>query len=190
MDDVATIERVIDQLNRTVGAVGADQWDAATPCTEWTARDLVNHMTGGSKLFATCVRDGSMSDDQLIAIMTEDQLGDDPAGAFARESAGAIEAFRGTDGDPMVSLPFGTMPASAALDLAIFDLMVHTVDLAIATGQDLDSIDPELLSIALDRGPALMPEDHRMPGMMDAPVAIADDAHPALRLAAFAGRAV
>ncbi len=29
-----------------VRAVGADQWDAPTPCSDWTVRELVNHVVG------------------------------------------------------------------------------------------------------------------------------------------------
>jgi uncharacterized protein (TIGR03086 family) len=190
MDDVATMKRVVAEIDRAVGAVGDDQWAAPTPCTDWTVRDLVNHMTGGGLLFAACVRDGSIADDRLVALMTEDQLGDDPAGAWSAAAQDAVEAFEQCEGDPMVTLPFGTLPASIALNVAIFDLMVHAVDLVIATGQDLDSLDPELVAIALEMGPNVMPDEHRAPGIMDPARAVGDGEHPAKQLAAFAGRAV
>ena len=36
--------RVADAFEARLRAVPADQWDAATPCSEWTVRDLVGHV--------------------------------------------------------------------------------------------------------------------------------------------------
>ncbi len=36
--------RTLAAFDRTVRLVRADQWDNPTPCTEWTVRDVVNHI--------------------------------------------------------------------------------------------------------------------------------------------------
>ena len=60
----------------------------------------------------------------------------------AFEAPGAMEKI--------VKLPFGEMPAGVALNIAIFDVATHAVDLARATGQHVT--DTELLEGALAIG--------------------------------------
>src|SRR4029453_14819737 len=44
--DLATMTRACAATEDVVAAVGADQHDLPTPCTEWTVRDLLNHLVG------------------------------------------------------------------------------------------------------------------------------------------------
>jgi uncharacterized protein (TIGR03086 family) len=190
MDSVATMSRVIDETRRVVDGVGDDQWTLPTPCAEWTVRDLVNHLTGGSAMFAIAVEDGSIADDELARLLTTDVLGDDPKGAFRREAARAVTAF--TEADDLgvvVKLPFGEMPASVALDIAVFDVTVHALDLARATGQSTD-LDPEVLAAALTTGRQMIGPEMRSSGLFEAETTVPDDAPLADQLSAFAGRAI
>lgn len=41
-----------------VQAVRDDQWDGPTPCTDWTVRALVNHLTAEQLWVPRLVRDG------------------------------------------------------------------------------------------------------------------------------------
>ena len=50
---------LIEQLGRAFDAVAglisnirADQWSAPTPCTDWTVRQVVNHLIGMNRVFA------------------------------------------------------------------------------------------------------------------------------------------
>jgi uncharacterized protein (TIGR03086 family) len=68
-----------------------------------------------------------------------DVLGDDPAAAWANVIAdfqASADAPGAMERD--VALPFATLPAQVALDVAKFDLLVHAWDLARATGQPFD----------------------------------------------------
>src|SRR3954466_193234 len=38
-----------------LAAIPDDRWDAATPCAEWTVRDVLAHLVEGLGLFATTV---------------------------------------------------------------------------------------------------------------------------------------
>ena len=45
--ELATMhQRTVDSWTRLVEGVGDDQWELPTPCTQWSVRDLVNHVVG------------------------------------------------------------------------------------------------------------------------------------------------
>jgi uncharacterized protein (TIGR03086 family) len=189
MDTVATFERVLDQTNAVVDKVDESQLGNATPCTEWTVRDVINHITGGATMFAECVEKGSVPDDLLPKLMGGDNLGEDFKGSYHAAAARARSSFA-TPGvlDKMVKLPFGEMPAGIALNIAIMDVMTHAADIAKATGQTID--DEEILGIALEVGRQLITDDFRSPGIFDAEQPAPPNASAAEKLLAFAGRKV
>lgn len=123
------LDQVYANANRLVSGVGEDQWELQTPCSEWNVRELVNHMVGTSNVCVAAATRGERPS-------SEDNIGDDPVGAFAAAGAAAMEAWRG-DGalDGEVSVP-ADMPAIAALGVNIIDLGTHVWDLATAVGQD------------------------------------------------------
>ena len=42
--DTALMASAIDGFEQRLGAVGATEWNAATPCDDWDVRTLVNHV--------------------------------------------------------------------------------------------------------------------------------------------------
>jgi uncharacterized protein (TIGR03086 family) len=189
MDLLPTMERVLDRAGAVVDKVKPDQLGNSTPCTEWTVRDVMNHVVGGATMFAECVESGSVADDRLGQLMGGDNLGDDYKGAFHTASDRARAAFGGEGAlEKMVKLPFGEMPAGVALNIAVMDVMTHAVDIARATGQKID--DDELLETALTIGRQLITDDFRAPGVFDAEQPAPADASAEDKLLAFAGRKV
>ena len=65
--------------------------------------------------------------------------------------------------DKIVKLPFGEMPAGIALNIAIFDVATHSVDLARATGQQVS--DTEMLEDALIIAQQMLGPELRQPGI-------------------------
>lgn len=189
MDVLATMERVLERTDQIVDNVDDGQLANATPCADWTVRDVINHITGGATMFAECVEQGSIPDDRFGQLMGGDNLGDDWRGAYRTASTHARAAF-GAPGvlDKMVKLPFGEMPASIALNIAVSDVMTHACDIAKATGQTID--DPELLATALETAKRTIQPDFRTPGFFDAEQAVSDEASPMDKLLAFTGRQV
>jgi uncharacterized protein (TIGR03086 family) len=126
-------------LHDLIGGVRADQWDSPTPCSKWTVRDLANHLVGGGAMFAASFRGETVEMDESAM---PDMLGDDAVGAWDRVVADFREAVSAPGAmDREVVLPFATLPAQVALDIATFDLLVHAWDLAQATGQSFDPPD-------------------------------------------------
>ena len=189
MGETDTIKQVVAELQRVVDGVQPDQLSNATGCTEWTVRDILNHITGGSIMFAECVEQGSIPDERLGQLIGGDNLGDDPKGAWSTAGKRAIAAFN-LPGvmEKTVSLPFGDMPGAVALNIAIFDVATHACDLAHATGQTVD--DTEMLEGALAMGKQMDGPQLRQPGVIGDEQQAPADAPIAQRLLAFAGRKV
>lgn len=129
-------EEAIDFFTTAVHAVHDDQWDAPTPCADWSVRDLVNHLTVEQLWVPDLVLDGATIADVGEAY-DGDQLGDDPVSAWDRASAASYEAFRMPGAlDGTVHLSYGDSSASAYCAQMTTDAAVHGWDLARAIGAD------------------------------------------------------
>jgi len=189
VDNVALMKQVIASTDKVVKGTDASQLGLPSLCTEWTVRDVINHITGGSTMFAVCVEEGSVPDDLLGKLMGGDNLGDDYVGAWESASSRAISAFEAPGAlDKMVKLPFGEMPAGVALNIAVFDVLTHAADIASATNQTIE--DTALVEAALEVGHQMVGPDLRVPGVFDPEQPAPEDATPTVRLLAFAGRKV
>ena len=103
--------RAMRQTERFIGNVRPEQWSDPTPCTEWTIRDIVNHIVG-ENLWAVELFQGKTIAD-VGNRLDGDLLGSDPAGAYAgsvppassaAEAPGAMEATS--------HLSFGDVPGA------------------------------------------------------------------------------
>jgi len=190
MDPVATMGRVIDESRRLVDGITPEQLGNQTLCTEWTVRDVLNHITGGSEYFGRVAEGESVPDEAMGQLLGGgDNLGDDYKGAFNAAADRAMAAFSQPGVmDKIVQLPFGEVPASVALNIAIFDVSTHNCYIAEATGQSIK--DTEVLESALDVGKKTVRPEMRTPGFFDAEQPCGDDAPADQRILAFAGRKV
>jgi len=125
------LEQINLSANRLVGSISDDQWGASTPCSEWTVRDLVNHMAGTTKLF------GASAGRLPFEPPTDgDNLGSDPVAAFAGATESSAAAWHSEGAlEGMVTLP-QEMPAVACLGVNIIDIGTHCWDLATAIGAE------------------------------------------------------
>ena len=185
---VELLQRVVDETTRVVDNVTPDQLGNGTPCTEWTVRDIVNHITGGATMFAISAEQGSVPDEQVGQLMGGDNLGNDYKAAWGTAAKRAMSAFDGLDLSRMVTLPFGEMPAGIALNIAVFDVATHAVDLAESTGQEI--ADTDLLETALSFGKQMMGPEWRENGLFGPEQPCPGDAPVTKRLLAFGGRVV
>src|SRR5947208_11997739 len=95
MDQVATVGRIIDESRRLVDGMTPDQLGNQTLCTEWTVRDVLNHITGGATYFARVAEGESVPDEELPQLLGGggDNLGDDYKSAFNTAADRAMAAF-------------------------------------------------------------------------------------------------
>jgi uncharacterized protein (TIGR03086 family) len=131
-------------FERTIQDIAPGQWEAATPCPDWTVRDLVNHMTRGNLSYARLLAGGTSA--EFLRLRDADALGDDPAGAFRGSARACAQAF-GQPGalDRVLDYPLGPVTGRQALAVRTTDSAIHTWDLARAVGAD-DRLDPSLVS--------------------------------------------
>ena len=190
MDSVRTLDRVIAESRRLVDRITPEQLGNQTLCTEWTVRDVLNHITGGAAYFARVAEDESVPDQLVEQLLGGgDNLGDDYKGAFNAAADQAMAAFSQPGVlEKIVKLPFGEVPAAVALNIAIFDVSTHNCDIAQAIGQPIQ--DTGVLDAALEVGHQTVQPEMRTPGFFDPERPCPDSAPADQRLLAFAGRKV
>jgi uncharacterized protein (TIGR03086 family) len=189
VDSLALLQQVVDETTVVVNGVADGQLANQSPCEAWTVRDVINHITGGATMFAISAEQGSVPDDELGRLMGGDNLGDDFRVAWAEAADRAMAAFTQPGAlEKTVTLPFGQMPAGVALNIAVFDVLTHAVDIARSTGQEVR--DTDLIETALAMGHQMVGPELRIPGVFDPEQAAPADAAPADRLLAFAGRRI
>src|SRR5437899_2171656 len=85
--------RAMVATQRIIDGVPVDRWHATTPCAEWDARQVANHIIG-ENLWAAELFHGKTIE-QVGNALDGDVTGDDPAIAYRRSvqvAQGAVEA--------------------------------------------------------------------------------------------------
>jgi uncharacterized protein (TIGR03086 family) len=126
-----------------VAGVGAAQWDAASVCSDWDVRALVNHIVSGNLWVPPLVEGRSIADvgDRLDG----DVLGADPVAAYDASAEVAAAAFRAPGAmDAPVGVSYGPVPGSIYCGHRFLDVLIHGWDVARSTGQD-GTLDPQLV---------------------------------------------
>ncbi|MEV8531955.1 TIGR03086 family metal-binding protein [Streptomyces sp. NPDC051211] len=186
----ALLERHAEALRlfgERVHAVREDQWGAPTPCTDWTVRDLVNHVTGEQLWIPPLVTEGR-SVEEVGDALSGDLLGEDPAGVWDGAAAAAHAAFAEPGAlDRTVSLSYGPTPGSAYCSELTTDCVVHAWDLSRAIGAD-DRLPDDLVEASIKQ---VMPyaDGLAASGLFAPPVDIPPGADAQTRLLAMLGRA-
>jgi uncharacterized protein (TIGR03086 family) len=177
----ARYRRVGDCFTARVNGVNDDAWNNPSPCDGWVARDVVRHLVDWIPAFLTAA-----GGRQLPTGASPD---DDPRAAWATLNTG-IEALLD---DPQVSAMTITHPRAGThrLDEAVGtfflgDVLLHTWDLARATGQD-EALDAEVVHDMLV-GMEPLDDMLRASGQYGAKVDVGPDADEQTRLIAFSGR--
>lgn len=164
------------RFSRVVDSVG--DWDVPTPCSQWSARDLVDHVVTTEREFLA----------RVGLDLGPDPAGDDPAARW-RTHLAAVDAALA---DPQVpdqpyDSAFGPSTVGATMnDFYGWDLAIHGWDLAKASGVAYDLGDAEageLEATSRTWGPALYSE-----GICSEPAPVPRDASPVDRLVAALGR--
>jgi uncharacterized protein (TIGR03086 family) len=149
LDLLSALDAATDHFRRHLCVVGESQWAAGTPCTDWDVHYLVAHVVGGNR-FVSLVLAGRTAEDAMRVVMETPQLGADPLGAFDETSAEQRAGF-GRPGALRQSVdhPLGELRAERFLSMRIFDIAVHSWDLAVAIGRD-GRLTSDLAQLVLD----------------------------------------
>jgi uncharacterized protein (TIGR03086 family) len=170
----------------TVAAVSPGRLSAPTPCSEYDVRALLGHLVAVfHRVTSVAAGVPAVGHAPLVT-----DVPDDGWGPAARAAARELEEAWA---DPAVLqremvLPFGTLPGAAALASYTGEVLTHTWDLAVATGQFPDW-DDEVVSRALTAIRGKLPTAERPPGVPFADaVPVRNDAPVIDRLVAWQGR--
>ncbi|BCO36524.1 TIGR03086 family protein [Mycobacterium heckeshornense] len=181
MDPQVAHQRAQDIFAAVLARVRPDQLGAATPCSEWTVRDLIDHVVSGNERVGQWA--GSYEQPPARPV--------DVTEAHRASAAAAQEAFAKPGAlDATYRLPFGEVAGRVLIGMRTTDVLVHAWDLAAATDQSTD-LDPELALEQLAVARASVRPEFRGPGRpFGAERPCSADRPPADQLAAFLGRAV
>jgi uncharacterized protein (TIGR03086 family) len=172
--DVAMLERAVEDTRKIVAGTSEDQMDAPTPCTEWSVRDLLDHMIGGNEAVGGAA----------------DLPASDHVARYDASARKMIDAFSAPGAlEKTFEMPWGDTPGPVLLGLMIADTVVHGTDLARATGQDV-SVDPELAEAVYGMTSEMMEPNGSFPrGTAFAPpVEVPADAPVQDKMLAYLGR--
>lgn len=160
------------------------RWGAPTPCPEWDARALVNHLVNEQRWTPPLLGGSTIA--EVGDRFDGDLLGADPIATYDEAAATALAAVEEVDPERVVHLSFGDRPAREYLTQLAADHLVHAWDLARALGED-ETLDTDAVDALL----AWFPSTQRLYIEIDVvgpPTPIADDASPQDRLLAMFGR--
>ena len=185
-DDIAALHRrSVATFDELVHAIDDDRWNDPTPCSEWTVRDLVNHLTN-ENLWAEALF-GGRTIAEVGTAFDGDVLGDDPVGAWERASRGALERMGEPDAmERTVDLSRGPSPGREYTVELFADHVMHSWDLAKAIDAD-DAIDPGIVAPA-KAWFADVEDAYRAVGSIAARPPITDDADDLTVFLAMTGR--
>jgi uncharacterized protein (TIGR03086 family) len=172
--------KVAGDFTERAKAVPDGAWDNPAPCEGWVARDIVGHMV--EWMPAMCLAGPGL---EVPAVPSVD---DDPVGAWV----GISDALQAALDDPELAarefdMRVGRFTVENAVDtFCTNDVLVHTWDLARATGLD-ETLDAGEVHRMFE-GILPMDEVLRDSGQFGARVDVPDDADEQTKLIAFTGR--
>jgi uncharacterized protein (TIGR03086 family) len=173
-------DRIARQFTARVEAVPPGAWENPAPCEGWVGRDVVRHLVEWVPYF--------FANYAGLSLATGPSVDDDPAAAWRALD----QSLRAALADPEVAAREFDMRGQryridAAIDMfCTGDILVHTWDVARATGLD-ETLDPGEVHRAYT---GMLPYDDalRASGQYGPRVDVPDDADEQTKLIAFTGR--
>ncbi len=183
-DAVKLHSRAAVEAQRVVDNVQKEDLSQPTPCSEWDVRTILQHVIDINQAVA---RQGASPAEPTPVPPHHDA---NIAADFAAATRAAAVAFSAPGAmEQTFAMPRGETKGEALAQRLAMDLMIHAWDVAKATGQSTDMLDPELCQITLELGRTMMTDAHRTPESVFGPeVSVPADAPICDRMAAFFGR--
>jgi len=178
-------QRSLEEFDRRVKAIGPDQWGNATPCSEWSVRDLVNHIVNEDRWTVPLMQGATI--EEVGTRFDGDLLGDDPQGAWElakKEASNAVQSEGALE--RTVNVSWGQIPATEYVFQLFTDHVIHAWDLARGIGAD-DTLDTELVEACYAQ---IKPREKEFAGygVYGTPVEVGEDADKQTELLAILGR--
>lgn len=180
MDISALDRRAVEVTGGIIDQVTDEQLDLASPCSEWTVREVIRHMVNNNH--------GMIAKLAGQAPPAEAELGPDPRVDFRQTAEAFLAAFAAEGAH---EAPFELLGVErtgrVAQSVHFADVLVHAWDIASAAGIGL-RFDEDLAEAAV-KVVSLFPEELWGPdGAFAARLPVAEDASAHERLLALTGR--
>ena len=177
------MDQIVEQHRRasdgllSVARAAAERWERPSPCTDWDARGVVEHVIGFHEILVL----------KPLGVRVE-RPRDDPAARWQVTADALVSALAGAGAlGTAVEVPGGrTTELRNLLPTLTTDVLVHTWDLARAVGAP-DVLDPELCEIGYARA-SENSEALRASNMFSNEVPVPDDAPVQDRMLGLFGR--
>lgn len=182
------IEPATTVLARLIEGVRDDQLNASTPCEDSSVGDLLDHVDGLSMAFTAAATKTRLAGDQAPT-PDASHLGSDwrtRIPSRLAELAGAWREDAAWSG--MTHVGGQDLPAEVAGAVALDEVIVHSWDLAVASGQPF-SYEAQLVEAAYGFvQPLVLNNPEGIPGLFGPAVPVPDDASLFDRLLGLTGR--
>lgn len=176
--------RALDAFEAVLAAVPADRWLSPSPCEGWAAVDVAGHVTAGLLVVELRAAGRPLPQDDPD---WREVAGADPLASWREVRARMTAELTPAALDRRVPLAMGIeMTVREWIEQYPLELLVHTWDLARATGQTV-VLPADLVDAALETAKAMAPRG-REAGMLGAEVPVPGDADSQARLLALFGR--
>jgi uncharacterized protein (TIGR03086 family) len=179
-ETIQRITKLINDFDARVKSAGTDKWDSPAPCENWKARDVVQHVASNLNRVSAGLQGQEPreigADEDIVSV-------------WNTSKDGLLMALPTADLSTKMATPLGEMPAEQFLGRIIAtDVLVHTWDLARATGGD-ETLDQSAVESAYS---GLKPMDAmiRMPGVFGPRIDAPEGADVQTQFLNFTGRAV
>ncbi len=186
-DPRGAMARSVQAMRAVIGCVAADNADRPTPCADWNVLQLAQHLIAVLDRAAAGPTDQDIPEMPILADVAIERLVD-----AAHTSATRLHENWTDDStlDQMIEVPWGTFPGAAVIGVYAGETLVHTWDLAVSIGVDLNwptqdvNVHFEMSKIGIPESP----RDEFMP--FDPVVRPGDDAPMIEHLVGWQGRQV
>jgi uncharacterized protein (TIGR03086 family) len=180
MSEIANrYERIADAFSARLEAVPPGAWSKQSPCEDWTAHDVARHVVDTTRGLLTRLTGGDPTPPDAGAdVVAAWKLESEAVKAALTDPSRAATKVKGMGGEQPFEDLIGTVLCA--------DTLIHTWDLARATGQ-YDTLDPAGVEAAhafLEPNDAML----RGPGAFGDKIDAPDRADEQTRLLCFVGR--
>jgi uncharacterized protein (TIGR03086 family) len=176
--------RALDGFETVLATVPDDRWDAPSPCEEWAAIEVVGHVISALLAIRARATESPLTD---IGTDLRALAGEDPWARWHQVRADMMAELGPEALARTVDLPWeDDMTLREFVDRYPLEILVHTWDLAEATGQSV-TLDPDLVRAAIETAEQYAPLG-REAGLIGPERDVPDDADDQTRLLALFGR--
>lgn len=184
MDAKNMYEQALQVATEVINTVEPEDYDQPTPDTEWTVRDLINHMLYELAWSADVLRGKTIA--EVGDAYDGNLISDDLKGTWRRYSEAALSALEDANLEDIVHLSFGDVSAEEYIWQNGSEYAIHAWDLGEAI--NLSVVFDQPLTEAIYQYVMGRTDDMAASGLFGEPVDVAETADLMTKLLALYGR--